>query len=156
MKPRPRQIHQVALEVAKRLRHFERLLRRFQHVVRTGVFDKDVGTPDLAALIGHAGLIGESAQQPDRPLAGFGLAGVDLRQQMAGDPVHVLHHLLRLAEHIPVDPLKDVMQPHPPLIEGELKGVVDMAAAEGNRNQKIAVECEFRTDAPEIILRVHQ
>ena len=111
---------------------------------------------DIAALIGNAGLIGERAQQPDRPLAGLNLFGMNFRQQMTGDPVHVLHHLLRFAEHVAVDPLQDVMQPHSSLIEGELKGVVDMASAEGNRNQEIAVECEFRTDAPEIILRVHQ
>ena len=154
MQPRPRQVDEVALEFAERLRGAVSLLRSFKDVVRARVFDEHVSPPVVAAAVPDVREIREGPQQPDRPLAGLLVAAPDFAEQVAGDPVDVLHDLLRLAEHGVVDALERVVQPHAALIVGHLERVVDVTGPERNRDEEISVDCEPGADLPEIGLRI--
>ena len=81
---------------------------------------------------------------------------MDLVEQMSGNPVKVFHYVFRLAECIVIDPLQYVVQTDPALIEGQLIGVIDIAAAERYPHQKIAVHYEIVDDLLEFSLsKIH-
>ena len=68
----------------------------------------------------------------------------DFPADVAGHANEVFHQLFRFAEDVGVDPLEDVMHDGAALIEGHLKGVIDMPGAVRNSDQVFAVDGKLR------------
>lgn len=115
-------------------------------LVGLGPFHEEVDAPGVAVGVHVVGLPLKRGNQVQRLAVGIAPGGLDAAAQEGGDPGHVGHQALGVAEDVVVDALHDVaarIGDHP-------EGVVDVPAAIGLGTLEGALEAEGPGDGGEI------
>ena len=141
------EIGEIRLESAECGRRLIGLIGGFEDIVGAGVFDEDVTAEEVARRVADKRFAVTRRNHFECPVAGFRVELPflpDFPADVAGHANEVFHQLFRFAEDVGVDSLEDVMHDGAALIEGHLKGVIDMPGAVRNSDQVFAVDGKLR------------
>ncbi len=102
---RGREICQHALELAERLRCLESLPGGLDRVIGSGAVDKEIGAPVIAVGIVVQNAAQPRGNQPQHAPAAVGMIR-NLRRQVRGDALDILHQRDGVLEDVVVDALQ--------------------------------------------------
>ena len=128
------------------------LLVAFEFIVTAGAFDERIDAPVVSIRIGGARVSRERRDAGECTAVGFRMSRGDERGQgVAGDALHVFHHLQWLFEDVVVDALDDEAHLPAGLIEHGAIRVVDVAGAIRDGTHEVRPHVEQRRDRADVV-----
>ena len=136
-------IRQEILEISKGVAALFKILRAFRLVKAGRICNEGIHPPSMARLIPVIGMPVHRADHLKGLTVRISALETDFPGNKAGYPLNVLHQLILIAENLPVDPLKNILDFLSILPKRQPVGIVDMTAAVGHRFQQFSRKREL-------------